>query len=109
AAERALAADTLVVTRERKGKPVTDDVRPAIVSLAVVATERTAGSVLEAELATQTRSLRPSELVTLLDPEGRAGDVRVCRLHQWIEAGGVRVEPVELPDAPAPHAGRRAS
>lgn len=119
AAERTLAADTLVITRERKGKPVTDDVRPAIASLAVIApspsdgagrtTDRPAGSVLEAELATQTRSLRPSELVTLLDPEGRAGDVRVCRLHQWIEAGGVRVEPVGLPDAPAPHAGRRAS
>jgi radical SAM-linked protein len=110
AAERALAADTLVITRERKGKQVTDDVRPAISSLAVVSTAgRSAGSVLEAELATQTRSLRPSELVSLLDPEGDAGDVRVCRLHQWIEAGGVRVEPVVLPDAPAPHAGRRAS
>ena len=143
AAERALAADTLVVTRERKGKPVTDDVRPALVGLAVVAhsptggdrvpsptggdrvpsptrgdrvpsptgggTERPAGSVLEAELATQTRSLRPSELVRLLDPEGTAGDVRVCRLHQWIEADGERVEPVALPDAPAPHATRRAS
>jgi radical SAM-linked protein len=118
AAERALAADTLVITRERKGKPVTDDVRPAITSLAVLTTpsdgaehgtERTAACELEAELATQTRSLRPSELVTLLDPEGEAGDVRVCRLHQWIEAGGVRVEPVALPDAPAPHAQRRAS
>jgi radical SAM-linked protein len=115
AAERALAADTLVITRERKGKQVTDDVRPAISALAVVApvgdgtAERPAGSVLEAELATQTRSLRPSELVRLLDAEGDAGDVRVCRLHQWIEAGGVRVEPVVLPDAPAPHATRRAS
>jgi len=119
AAEKALAAESLVVTRERKGKPVTDDVRPALVSLSVLASpssdgtevrpERPAGCVLEAELATQTRSLRPSELVRLLDAEGLAGDVRVCRLHQWIEAGGVRAEPVALPDAPAPHAHGRAS
>ena len=110
AAERALAADSLVLTRERKGKPVTDDVRPALVSLVVLpGTDSSAGSVLEAELATQTRSLRPSELVRLLDPEARAGEVRVCRLHQWIEAGGVRTEPVTLPDAPAPRASRRAS
>jgi radical SAM-linked protein len=110
AAEKALAAESLVITRERKGKPVTDDVRPALVSLAVLSgTASAAGCVLEAELATQTRSLRPSELVRLLDAEERAGEVRVCRLHQWIEAGGVRAEPVALPDAPAPRAQGRAS
>src|SRR3954464_15326148 len=33
--ERALAADSLVITRQRKGRDVTDDVRPAIVSAEV--------------------------------------------------------------------------
>jgi len=101
AAERVLAADRLIVTRERKGKPVTDDVRPAIRSLS------TNGGVLDAELATQTRSLRPAELLEVLgapDPAARA-----CRLHQWIEADGRRVEPVELPGPSAPHVTRRAS
>ena len=33
--DRALAAESLVITRQRKGTDVTDDVRPAIVAVAV--------------------------------------------------------------------------
>jgi len=47
-----LDAGALVVTRERKGRPVTDDLRPAVVSLTVAGTTP-AGAVLEAELETQ--------------------------------------------------------
>src|SRR5205807_4809356 len=51
-----LAADSLVVTRERKGHEVTDDLRPAILSLEL--DDVRAGVV--AELATQPRGVRPS-------------------------------------------------
>lgn len=66
-----LAAPSVLVTRERKGRTVEDDVRPAVRSLAVVegpppgfvgpgGTE----VCLEAELGTQPRGMRPSELMT---------------------------------------------
>jgi radical SAM-linked protein len=107
-----LAADALVITRERKGQPVTDDVRPAIVALSLedLALEDLAlgdddtvsdehdGTVLLAELATQTRGLRPSELVGLFGPDAR--EVRACRLHQWISTDGALAEPLAL-EAPA--------
>src|SRR3954454_1339626 len=49
--ERCLDADSLVVTRERKGQKVTDDLRPAILSLAADPDR----PLLMAELATQPR------------------------------------------------------
>jgi radical SAM-linked protein len=96
-----LAADSLLVTRVRKGASVTDDIRPAIVNLAVLG----AGQ-LECELATQGRGLRPSELLTALDPQFEP--VRVFRTHQWIQRDGATWEPVPLllPATAAPHAER---
>ena len=100
----ALAADSLVVTRRRKGHDVTDDVRPAILSLLTVEHAASAGgtAVLLAELATQPRGLRPAELLAALDPDLEEGSVR--RLHQWIQRDGARWEPIPLPldatDAP---------
>jgi radical SAM-linked protein len=121
--ERLLAADSLVTTRERKGQPVTDDLRPALLSLALVSVTPAGSGTLEAELATQPRGLRPSELVALLDDASRdqvrdqMGDQvqerRACRLHQWMidAADGARREPLELPRPAlvAPHAELRAS
>jgi radical SAM-linked protein len=99
----ALAADELMVTRERKGQEVTDDLRPAILSLELAG--RTArGTELEAELAIQTRSVRPAELLRALDESLEEGSV--CRTHQWIQTPeGARLEPLPL----APHAIERAS
>ena len=99
----ALAADTLMVTRERKGHEVTDDLRPAILSLELAG--RTGrGTELEAELAIQTRSVRPAELLRAVDPALEEGSV--CRTHQWIQTpDGARHEPLPL----APHAVERAS
>ena len=90
----ALAAPELVVTRQRKGRNVTDDVRPAI---------------LEAELATQPRGLRPAEFLAAVDPTWRAD--RVTRINQWTQVGGARREVIDLPPAatPPPHAEVRAS
>jgi len=96
-----LGAAALMVTRERKGHRVTDDIRPAIRSLAV------AGDRLVAELATQPRGLRPAELLGALDVD--VADCLVRRTHQWIERDGARVEPVSLDATDAPYAGTRAS
>ena len=98
---RALAADSLVITRQRKGHAVTDDVRPAILSLEV-APSAAGHPALRAELATQPRGLRPAELLVALAPDLEEGSVR--RLHQWIQRDGARWEPIPLPldatDAP---------
>lgn len=93
-----LDAPTLLVTRERKGKLVTDDIRPGIVSLRVLGVTPPdapeSGAVIEAELATQPRSVRPSELLAAFDPPRSEG--RVCRTHQWIITDGARREPLSV-------------
>jgi radical SAM-linked protein len=106
--ERVLEAESVVVTRQRKGAEVTDDIRPGILSL------RTAGASdegiwLECDLTSQPRSLRPSELVAAFGTDVEERHVR--RLHQWIERDGARWEPLEVPLAAttAPHAMGRAS
>lgn len=118
--ERLLAAPTALVERERKGRTAPDDLRPAV--LALTATPRALGAPhgpathadpawLEAELATQPRGVRPRELLEVLGPGVRLS--RACRMHQWIERDGTRVEPLvvcgrEAGTVAAP-AGRRAS
>ncbi len=107
AAERVLALDTLPVTVERKGAEAQLDARLAIVGLTPL------GSVLEAELTTQPRSLRPAELLRAVDPMWVAG--RVLRTHQWTSVDGARCEPIPFGDlgargaTSAPHAEARAS
>lgn len=104
----ALAAPALPLTRSRKGHEAEDDLRPHLRSLAVVR-PTPSGVELEAELGTQPRSLRPSELVAAVFPAADEGRVR--RLHQWIERDGARREPLPLPSdaTAAPHAEARAS
>ena len=109
--EQLLHASSLVVERERKGRRVRDDLRPAVLSLAVAPRAHDAGESaddgrcrLEAELATRPRGVRPRELT-----QGLGQDVvlvRSCRRYQWIERDGARREPLEVG---APHAGRGAS
>jgi radical SAM-linked protein len=124
---RLLAAERLPVQRERKGRTVVDDLRPGILSLAVLgpAGPVTAGDGepaggpagcvrLEAVLATQPRGIRPGELLSVFDPP-RPDPVeeggRVVRAQQWISAGGAAHEPLGRAGAatPAPHAVARAS
>lgn len=99
----AIAADELWLARERKGQTTSEDVRPGIFSCSAVA------HTLQCELATQPRSLRPSELLRALRPDLEPALVR--RTHQWIEREGARVEPLALLlDATAAlHAHGRAS
>jgi radical SAM-linked protein len=97
----ALNAPVLLVNRNRKGRNSVDDVRPAILALAVVATSEV-GSVVGAEVATQPRGLRPAELLEACF--GGAEARRVVRTHQWIEYDGARREPVPVDATSLPHA-----
>jgi radical SAM-linked protein len=104
--EDALRASQLLVTRERKGREVTDDLRPAIVSLGVLEGQQ-GGTLLGTELATHPRGVRPSELLQALGSGLEMGRVR--RTHQWIERDGARWEPLPPGATHAPHAWERAS
>jgi radical SAM-linked protein len=86
--EKVLAAPILTVRRERKGRQIDDDVRPAILALSVV---RPHGH-LRARLATHPRGARPADLVAALGAEVVLE--RACRTHQWIERDGERYEPL---------------
>jgi radical SAM-linked protein len=114
--ERALAAPSLTVQRERKGRQTEDDVRPAIMSLALIGEDSLEEGEypkgrIQAELATHPRSVRPSDLVSALGTDVVLA--RACRTHQWIERDGARFEPLsvsELRTHPVvEHAARRAS
>jgi radical SAM-linked protein len=97
AVEQVLDGTELVVTRERKGREVVEDLRPALLDLSVVG-PTPSGTELHAELATQPRALRPGDLLAALAagrPGWRGG--RVCRIHQFIPAGDRRVEPIPSP------------
>jgi radical SAM-linked protein len=104
---RLLDAESIVVTRQRKQRHVTEDIRPAIVALRLTGMTGE-GTWIECDLGTQPRSLRPSELVAALGPDVEERHVR--RLHQWIERDGARWEPLAAPPAAteAPHAMVRA-
>lgn len=93
-----LARPELVVTRERKGKPVTDDLRPGIEALSVLGPTAEGapqpGAVLELVLATQPRGIRPGEVLAVAVPPLQEGRVR--RTRQWIDgADGAPREPLE--------------
>ncbi|MCU1454865.1 MAG: hypothetical protein JWN46_3011 [Acidimicrobiales bacterium] len=109
AVSRVLAADELVLTRQRKGNDVTDDIRPYLLDLGVIGpTDH--GAELEAHLATQPRGLRTSELLAVLGG-GTWEEGRVRRTHQWTLHDGARQEPLVVPAGAtsAPHAEARAS
>ncbi|MEN3274188.1 MAG: hypothetical protein V7636_2949 [Actinomycetota bacterium] len=92
--DAALAADELVLTRTRKGKEVTDDLRPAVLSLSIDGCTDDGRVALLAELATQPRGLRPAELLQVLDPLGGIHEGRVLRIAQWLARDGAKAEPL---------------
>jgi radical SAM-linked protein len=105
--ERVLGAPSLVVERIRKGKAVVDDLRPLVLAIEARPADDPQHSVLRAELGTQPRSLRPSELLTALEPA--LDEHRLRRIHQYIERDGARIEPLEVGAAPETHTGGCAS
>lgn len=93
AASSLMAADEVVVTRERKGVMVTDDIRPNIAALSAEA--RPDGTpILVAELNTLPRGIRPAELGFALELPVARLDIR--RTHQWIAPDGALTEPLVL-------------
>ncbi len=92
AVARALAAKELVLTRQRKGKEVTDDLRPQLFGLDIIGPIE-GGVRMVADLGTKPRSIRPSELLAAFQPPLR--EWRVTRLNQWIiDDDGRRREPI---------------
>ena len=105
-----LARPEVMVTRERKGKQVTDDIRPSIERVAVVpdapalplpavvaadlgedAVVPPAGAaVVEMVLAAQPRAVRPAEVLAVVDPA--LEERRVVRQSQWMVLDGARHE-----------------
>ena len=102
--EAVLAAPALPVTRQRKGKTTTDDIRPAIRRIRVLGPAEHphlarpgssgTGTLIGAELATRPTSLRPAELIATLGPHLYEGRVR--RIRQWIERDGERYDPLTV-------------
>ncbi|HTT86847.1 MAG TPA: TIGR03936 family radical SAM-associated protein [Acidimicrobiales bacterium] len=82
----------LPVTRERKGRLVSDDLRPSVLRLSSAGSPGSGGGLV-AELATRPRGVRPVELAQVLGVEFGVA----CRTHQWIERDGSRWEPLVAP------------
>ena len=91
-AEAVCSAGSLPLQRERKGRHLTEDVRPCIGSLYL--TDAPGGGVLVAELGTKPRAVRPAEFLRVTTPPLAVRRVR--RLHQWIMRDGERYEPLAL-------------
>jgi radical SAM-linked protein len=123
---RVMAAPSLMIERERKGRLATDDLRPSLLALDVLESKETyqpyeardssrarrvriddddhegSGPTLVAELGTRPRGVRPSELARVMGIE--LGLAR--RTRQWIDRDGSKFEPLELRAAVA--AGERS-
>ena len=105
AVSRVMAAGSLPVRRERKGRLVTDDLRPSLLAFrttdevvyeflpegAIPVENDTHGVKLVAELGTRPRGVRPAELAQVMGIE-LGSSRRTC---QWIEREGSKFEPVE--------------
>lgn len=97
--EAALEAPELHIEIERKGKLVQVDVRPQIVAMRMAPSTRSVATsatspVVEVELATKPRSVRPQELIDVVF--GPIQRTRVTRLAQWTNVDGHRAEPVQI-------------
>lgn len=104
--DRVLEAPEIMLTRERKGKETTDDVRPAVLELRIAEPDERSDAAsplvgITAELATQPRALRPNELLTVMSPEFVFRRGR--RLNQWIASDGARLDPLSAGAAETPH------
>jgi radical SAM-linked protein len=91
-AAETMKAPSLPVMRTRKGKAAEEDIRPMIRRLEPVEAGE-GGACLVAELSTRPASVRPAELLDAIG--GGLVEHRTRRTHQWIERGGVRLEPLD--------------
>lgn len=104
-ADEVLSADTIEITRQRKGKDRTDDVRPAILDVEIRSTAGAnvvqANAEVHAHLAAKPRALRPLELLEINSPPFSL--VLGRRVHQFIAPVGARRDPLAIGAATAPH------
>jgi radical SAM-linked protein len=114
--ERVLAAPSLTVRRERKGRQTEDDIRPAILALTMTRGNGSEQGIqpmgrFRAALATHPRGVRPGDLISAFGTDVVLA--RACRTHQWIERDGARFEPLSVSglvtDPVVAHASGRAS
>lgn len=95
--DRIESENEIVIRRERKGKEVIDDIKP-LVYLVRRKNKKIDGRVtVQAELGTQPRSLRPSELLRSLEPH--LSEYKLYRRKQIVEEGGQRLDPLEVAGA----------
>lgn len=95
AIDRAVASPALPVTRTRKGRESTDDIKPAIRTMELGCDDEGYPAV-ELALSTQSRGARPREVLDALSGDGIVlAERRVLRTAQWIERDGARLEPLE--------------
>lgn len=92
AVEGLLAADAVILERERKGRSVKEDIRPAIATIAMVPGDLPLSHRLDVRVATQPRGVRPKEIMGGLG--GEFSLMRSVRLKQWIETDGHFFEPL---------------
>ena len=100
-----LAAASLSTERRRKGRIVTEDVRPVITQMRVLDESADAiHPVVEMELQTQPRGAKPGEVLAAIATATGAtaglADARALRTHQWIERDGARFEPLDADTRP---------
>jgi radical SAM-linked protein len=102
AVEAGLAAPALPAERHRKGRAVTEDVRPVLRRIDIV--ERDGDVELAMELSTQPRSAKPGEVLAAIvrctNPPGGLGETWTLRTHQWIERDGTRIAPHDADTRP---------
>ncbi len=94
--KRVLNSKELIIERTRKGKKVVDDIRPYIRDIEVQENALPKRSTIQAELRTQPRSLRPSELLAAAKPNLTM--VKLRRLKQFIDTGDNQIDPIDLGD-----------
>ena len=91
-----LDSKELIIERTRKGKKVVDDIRPYIRDIEVQESALLKRPTIQAELRTQPRSLRPSELLAAVKPNLTM--VKLRRLKQFIDTGDNQIDPIDLGD-----------
>ena len=95
--DRIGTANEIVIVRERKGKKVIDDIKPLVCSLNKKTRKINGRVIVKAELGTQPRSLRPSELLRSAEPT--LSEYKLRRRKQIVEEGAKRLDPLDVAGA----------
>jgi radical SAM-linked protein len=113
AVQDAMQLPVLETLRRRKGREVTEDVRPVIASIDVHDDPNGNDSRVTMELRTQPRSAKPGDVLAAIASATALScglaEAQVLRTHQWIERDGARLEPHCADTRPRVHTTRDTS